>query len=178
MCLVALALEPAKKTANAGPSFVPRPPVVLARFAVEQPDALFGRHIAEGDAGSNARSSCALQHPFLHLPIGRCAPRHDQALAQRKQRIWHHLFEVEFDRTAKSFAFGAGADRAVGRKQRRCWLLETLTALRTIEPAIKLQRGCRAHFAVIAFHAEHPSAAGAEIEGLFHGLANALCTTG
>src|SRR5580700_5132101 len=86
------------------------------------------------------RSPRTLEHPLLHFAVGRRAPGCDQSLPQREVGIGNHFFQIEFDRTPEAFAFGAGANRAVGGKKSRRRLGIGGGAARTIEAPVEVER--------------------------------------
>src|SRR5215469_15572586 len=113
MCLVALALEPTKKTTNPRPP-LPRLPLASPRFAIKQPGVLFGRHVPQRNIGPDPRSPRTFQHPLLHLTVGRRPPGYYCPLAQGQKGIRNDLLKIEFDDTAEAFALSACANRAIG----------------------------------------------------------------
>ncbi len=184
--LVAPLLHPAEKSAHPRPSLpiiavraIPRALArAVTRLAVEQPRALGLGHFAKRHGGAHPCAPCALEHPGLHLQVGRCAPRRDQALAQREPGVGDDFFEIELDGASEALAFGARADRTVGGKQSRRGLGKQCAAGRAVEAAIVGGVGNRRHPPVLAHHGDHAGAPAAEIEGLLQRLAHASGSVG
>src|SRR5208282_6495608 len=171
--LVAAPLKPFEEAVHSRP-FVGVPLVARAFIAVEQPLALFIVHLAERDRRADLAAARQLEHPVVHLAIRRRSPGRDQPLAQRQVRIWNYLSQVELDRTPETFAFGAGANRAVRGEQSGSRLGIGNLASRAVEAAVEVAGLRGFEIAVFAIDADVAGAASAQVEGFLQRLADPL----